>query len=83
MCRDAPRVHVCSRRVRINAAVFAPQPEQHQLRPVVELQAEPIPAGLVRLQLMREKLVIHPTQAVNPVRLAIDRDRALGNETRQ
>ena len=83
MRRAAFRIHVSAGRVRIDGPVLASNPEQHQFGPVVELQTEPIPAHLIRLQLVGEELMVHPTQAVDRVLLAIQCQHAMGDQSRQ
>src|SRR4051812_34530599 len=51
---------VSSRRVGVTSASDLSQLEQHQLRTRIQLDAEPVPALLIGLQLVREPLVVHP-----------------------
>ncbi len=53
--------------VRIDGSVFAAQFEEHEFGAVVELDAEPVPAGLIGSELFGEPFVIHPCGAVDGV----------------
>src|ERR1019366_2395825 len=77
------RVLISPGREGIGGAVFTSQPEEHDFRAIVQLQAEPIPSGLIRFELMREKLMIHPTGALDRESFAVDDDGATGKEARQ
>src|SRR6266436_5935882 len=56
-------IHVRAGRVRINGAVLAANVKEHHLRVVLELEAQPVPAGLAGFELMREEFMVHPTYA--------------------
>src|SRR5215813_9016815 len=71
MSRFSGSVHVRTCGKRINGSVFTAKNEKHQLRLVLKLNAEPIPAGLLRGKLVGEKFMIHPGQAGDIVALAI------------
>src|SRR5277367_7169124 len=53
-------VHIRSRGEWIKHSVLAPEFEQHQLRVVRQLQAEPVPTRLFVRKLVSEKFVVHP-----------------------
>src|SRR5258705_281779 len=56
-------IYVSSCGIGINRSVLSPDLEEHQLRLVFKLNAEPVPPGLLRVQLVREKFMIHPGKA--------------------
>ena len=72
--RAPARIHIGSGGIRVRRAVLAAQAEQHQLRAVGELQAEPVPAALFGRELVREELVVHPRQAFHREALPVDLD---------
>src|SRR5262245_23593268 len=72
MTRRAPSIHICARRVWLDLTRLGAKLEQHQLAPVVKLNAEPVPAHLVSLELMREPLVIHPGGPADSVESAFE-----------
>ena len=65
-------VDICAGRVGIDAAVSSTEPEEHQLRLVVQLHAQPVPADLVFRKLVGEPFVIHPRHAGHGVLRAVD-----------
>src|SRR5574341_1405634 len=71
--RASVRVDQGAAGVRVDRAVAVAQQVEHQLRLIVELEAEPIPPDLVVAKLGGAKLVIHPA-------LAGDLQRAPGND---
>src|SRR6185369_17681558 len=67
-------------RQRFDRAVAAPQLIEHQLLAAVELQAEPIPAHLARIELAGAELWVHPRQAMDRERVGADLHGAGGLE---
>jgi len=39
--------------------------DEHQFRVVIQLDAQPVPAGLIFIELFRKEFVIHPRDAVH------------------
>src|ERR1700674_1436254 len=56
-------IDVRAGRVRINRTVLAANVKEHHLRVVLELEAQPVPAGLAGFELMREEFMVHQTCA--------------------
>src|SRR5260221_14778840 len=77
MCSAASRIDKRSRRVRIDRTVLATNAEEHELGLILELNAEPVPAGLVGFQLIGEKLVVHPGKTCDVKFLAVKFDGSL------
>jgi len=48
--------------------------EEHQLRLVFELDAEPVPTRLIRAELVSEKFVIHPGESGDRKLLSLKND---------
>src|SRR5437763_634827 len=63
-----------SRRIRIDRTALGAELEQHQVPSIVELNAEPVPTHLRRLQLMRKPFVIHPCGSADGVARSFDHD---------
>src|SRR5262245_40203950 len=82
MARAARAVDVGARGKRIDASVLAPKVKQHQLAAVVQLRAEPVPADLVRRELVGEEFMVHPGQPGNGVALAFEPEGAGSAEPR-
>ena len=83
MCCLSVCVYVCSGRVGINRTVFASNVKEHQLRIVRELQAQPVPASLVGLELVREEFMVHPTGAAHFKFLLAQFDRTGSRKARE
>src|SRR5215467_11101139 len=58
-----------SRRIGVDGAVLAADLKKHELGVVIQLQREPVPSNLIRLELVGEKLMVHPGQARHRVAL--------------
>src|SRR5690606_23141704 len=65
-------------RMLIGRTVTMAHAVEHDLFSVVQLQAEPIPALLIRRQLIGAELVVHPAFAAHAYSLAIDSKQAGG-----
>src|SRR6267142_6746642 len=76
------RIYVSSCGVGMNRSVLSPDLEEHQLRLVSKLNAEPVPPGLLRVQLVREKFMIHPGKAGHSVLFSLQLNRSAGREPR-
>ncbi len=61
MRRLSVGIYVSAGGVRINRAILAANVKEHHFRLVIELEAQPIPAGLVGFKLMGEEFMVHPT----------------------
>src|SRR5439155_24640787 len=75
--------HVCSGRVGINRTVCASNVKERQLGIVCELQAHPVPASLVGLELVREQFMVHPTGAAHSKFLLAQFDRTGSRKARE
>src|SRR5256885_10334286 len=53
---------------------------EHQLRLVFELDAEPVPARLIRAELVSEKFVIHPGESGDRKLLSLKNDGSVCGE---
>src|SRR5881397_357483 len=65
-----------SARRRVRGTISSAEAVEHQLVPVVELHAEPIPSDLIFRELCGAELMIHPTQSCDCLGLSIERDCA-------
>src|SRR6266567_2548161 len=83
MRRFSFRINVSPRRVGINRTILAANVKQHQLGAVLELQAEPVPTRLTRLELGREEFMVHPTRALYFKFLVAQFDDPRGCQSRQ
>src|SRR5215467_3556312 len=63
-------------RSRFSGSVSTTKPVQHQLAPIIELYAEPIPSDEILSQVRRAELVVHPTGSSDLELLVSDRQGA-------
>src|SRR5256885_4754270 len=75
-------IDVRSRGKGIDGAILAAENEEHQLRLVLELDAEPIPTRLVRAELVSEKFVVHPGESGDRKLLSLKNDGSGCGEAR-
>ncbi len=75
-------IHVRAGRVRINGTVLAANVKEHHLCVVLELEAQPVPAGLAGFELMREEFMVHPTYAAYFKFLVTELDDTGGRQAR-
>src|SRR6266403_4446478 len=77
------RIDVGSCRVRLDRIILAANVEEHLLRVVIKLEAQPVPASLFGLKLVREEFMVHPTGAAHFPSLVTEIDRASRSEARE
>src|SRR6266403_2110141 len=77
------RIDVGSCRVRIDRIILAANVEEHHLSVVIKLEAQPVPASLFGLKLVREEFMVHPTGAAHFPSLVTEIDRASRSEARE
>src|SRR5689334_9878538 len=76
-------VYQSAARVGIDRTVLSAHEIEHDFGIVVELKTEPIPADLIRAELIAAELVIHPAQPAHFFCSAVNRQFALGSQARQ
>ena len=69
--------------MRVHRSVGPPQPVQHHIASIVQLQRKPVPAGLSLFEEAGTEFVIHPARAVHLHLTATDSDRSGGRHARQ
>ncbi|CAH0315977.1 hypothetical protein SRABI111_05330 [Pseudomonas carnis] len=66
----------------VTVAVFLPHAKQHQLRAAVQMQGEPVPAGLAGGKGLAAPFAVEPGWAADLVGVAVEVDAAAGGEKR-
>src|SRR5215467_4072060 len=70
------KAHQRTARMRIDGTIGSSNLQEHQIAAVIELNREPIPAGLAGLEKVAAELMVHPRKSGNIIRLAVDLDSA-------
>src|SRR5215469_5065571 len=63
-------------RMRIHGTIGSSNLQEHKVPAVIELNREPIPAGLVRVEKAAAELVVHPCKSGNFIRMTTRLDSA-------